>query len=73
MDTLKISATANGVNYLPEYLAGPLASSPTPVLRSRRRPKDPWTGVIDDLESGAADLALAVSGCPRCMPAPHGS
>ena len=22
MDTLKIAATANGVNYLPEYLAG---------------------------------------------------
>ena len=58
MDTLKISATANGVNYLPEYLAGAAGLFADAGLAVEATPKDPWTGVIDDLESGAADLAL---------------
>lgn len=58
MDTLKIAATANGVNYLPEYLAGTAGLFAAAGLEVEATPKDPWTGVIDDLESGAADLAL---------------
>ena len=58
MDTLKIAATANGVNYLPEYLAGAAGLFTDAGLAVETTPKDPWTGVIDDLESGAADLAL---------------
>ena len=58
MDTLKIAATANGVNYLPEYLAGSAGLFADAGLSVVATPKDPWTGVIDDLESGAADLAL---------------
>ena len=58
MDTLKIAATANGVNYLPEYLADAAGLFADAGLVVETTPKDPWTGVIDDLESGAADLAL---------------
>ena len=58
MDTLKIAATANGVNYLPEYLAQSAGLFVDAGLAVTATPKDPWTGVIDDLESGAADLAL---------------
>ena len=58
MDTLKIAATANGVNYLPEYLAGSAGLFAEAGLAVEATPKDPWTGVIEDLESGAADLAL---------------
>ena len=58
MDTLKIAATANGVNYLPEYLAGAAGLFTDAGLVVETTPKDPWTGVIEDLESGAADLAL---------------
>jgi NitT/TauT family transport system substrate-binding protein len=58
MDELRISATANGLNYLPEYLAdttGVFAAAGLSVLSHDR---DPWTGVLDDLDSGAADVAL---------------
>ncbi|NQX35694.1 ABC transporter substrate-binding protein [Herbiconiux sp. VKM Ac-2851] len=58
MDTLNISATANGLNYLPEYVAdvgGIFAANDLAVTAVAC---DPWTGVLDDLESGAADLAL---------------
>ena len=58
METLRIAATANGVNYLPEYLAGSAGLFADAGLEVEATPKDPWTGVIDDLESGAADLAL---------------
>ncbi len=58
METLKIAATANGVNYLPEYLADAAGLFTDAGLVVETTPKDPWTGVIDDLESGAADLAL---------------
>lgn len=55
---LNISATARGLNYLPEYYAqaqGLFADNGIEVSAVAR---DPWTGVLDDLESGAADLAL---------------
>ncbi len=55
---LNISATARGLNYLPEYYAqanGLFADNGIEVSAVAR---DPWTGVLDDLESGTADLAL---------------
>lgn len=58
MDTLNISATANGLNYLPEYVAdlgGLFAERGLAVTAVAR---DPWTGVVEDIASGAADLAL---------------
>lgn len=58
MDTLNISATANGLNYLPEYLADESGLFAEAGLTVTATAKDPWTGVIEDLESGAADLAL---------------
>ncbi|SDG87380.1 ABC transporter substrate-binding protein [Pseudonocardia oroxyli] len=58
MDQLRISATANGLNYLPEYLADVTGIFAEAGLAVTARDRDPWTGVLDDLESGAADLAL---------------
>ncbi len=58
MDTLNISATANGLNYLPEYLAEATGLFHDAGLDVTARACDPWTGVLDDLASGAADIAL---------------
>jgi NitT/TauT family transport system substrate-binding protein len=58
MDSLRISATANGLNYLPEYLADTTGLFADAGLSVLARACDPWTGVLDDLASGAADLAL---------------
>lgn len=58
MDTLKISATANGLNYLPEYVAGQGGLFAERDLEVTAKACDPWTGVLDDIESGEADLAL---------------
>lgn len=58
MDTIRISATANGLNYLPEYLAGATGLFRDAGLSVTARACDPWTGVLDDLASGEADLAL---------------
>lgn len=58
MDTIRISATANGLNYLPEYLADATGLFRDAGLAVSARPCDPWTGVLDDLESGDADIAL---------------
>lgn len=58
MEHLNISATAHGLNYLPEYYAdaaGLFAANDLTVTATAR---DPWTGVLDDLASGAADIAL---------------
>ena len=57
-DTLRLSATAHGANYLPEYYARERGLFAQVGLDVPDRPCDPWTGVLDDLESGAADVAL---------------
>ncbi|GAA4686200.1 ABC transporter substrate-binding protein [Frondihabitans cladoniiphilus] len=58
MDTLKISATANGLNYLPEYVADQGGLFAERGLAVSAVARDPWTGVVDDIESREADLAL---------------
>jgi NitT/TauT family transport system substrate-binding protein len=58
MDALTLSATANGLNYLPEYLADREGVFRDAGLQVTGVARDPWTGVVDDLETGQADLAL---------------
>lgn len=58
MDQLTVSATANGLNYLPEYLADHIGLFAKRDLQVTTVACDPWTGVLDDLASGAADIAL---------------
>lgn len=72
MLTLNISATAHGLNYLPQYYADHLGLFAERNLIVTATAKDPWTGVLDDLDSGAADIALGglwvpamYSGTPR--------
>ncbi|MEW1644225.1 ABC transporter substrate-binding protein [Streptomyces sp. NPDC091219] len=58
MQSLNVSATANGLNYLPEYLADREGIFREAGLDVSAVARDPWTGVLDDLDSGRADLAL---------------
>lgn len=58
MDSIKISATGRGLNYLPQYYADATGIFDANGLKVENEAKDPWTGVLDDLESGAADVAL---------------
>lgn len=58
MTALTISATAHGLNYLPQYYADHLGLFADGDLKVTATAKDPWTGVLDDLDSGAADIAL---------------
>lgn len=55
---LNISATAHAPNYLPQYYAEALGLFAERDLQVTATAKDPWTGVLDDLDSGAADVAL---------------
>ena len=58
MQTLRISATAHGINYLPEYYArehGLFAKADLDVTAEAR---NPWDGVMHDLADGSADVAL---------------
>jgi ABC-type nitrate/sulfonate/bicarbonate transport system substrate-binding protein len=58
MLTLNISATAHALNYLPQYYADHLGLFAERGLGVTATARDPWTGVLDDLDSGAADVAL---------------
>ncbi|MGK2880656.1 MAG: ABC transporter substrate-binding protein [Mycobacterium sp.] len=55
---LDISATAHAPNYLPQYYADSLGLFAERGLQINATARDPWTGVLDDLASGAADVAL---------------
>ncbi|MGW4339843.1 ABC transporter substrate-binding protein [Rhodococcus koreensis] len=57
-ETLSISATAHGLNYLPEYYADHAGLFAARGLSVQAKACDPWTGVLDDLDSGVADVAL---------------
>jgi NitT/TauT family transport system substrate-binding protein len=58
MDLLRISATAHGVNYLPEYHAARTGGFARRGLEVQAQARDPWTGVLDDLAADRADVAL---------------
>lgn len=58
MGTLAVSATAHGVNYLPEYLARAHGIFASYDLDVPYRPRNPWDGVMHDLADGSADVAL---------------
>lgn len=58
MDVLRIAATARVLNYLPEYYAEEQGMFAAQGLQVYAEPREPWTRVLDDLESGAADVAL---------------
>lgn len=55
---LNISATAHALNYLPQYHADQQGLFAARGLAVDATARDPWTGVLDDLDSGAADVAL---------------
>lgn len=58
MTTLRISATAHGVNYLPEYYARSHDLFADRGLEVQATARDPWDGVMHDLADGSADVAL---------------
>lgn len=53
-----VSATSHWPNYLPEYIAADHGYFAEEGLDFRRWAPDPWTGVLDDLDSGRADAVL---------------
>lgn len=55
---LNISATAHALNYLPQYHADDAGLFADRELTVHARARDPWTGVLDDLDSGVADVVL---------------
>jgi NitT/TauT family transport system substrate-binding protein len=58
MNSLRISATSLGINYLPEYVAAASGAFAARDLEVVSVARDPWTGVLDDLAAGEADLVL---------------
>jgi NitT/TauT family transport system substrate-binding protein len=58
MERLRISATSHGVNYLPEYYAARTGAFARRDLKVEAIARDPWTGVLEDLATGAADIVL---------------
>lgn len=55
---LTVSATAHGLNYLPEYLANHTGLFAEHGIKVTTQARDPWIGVLEDLDTGAADVAL---------------
>jgi NitT/TauT family transport system substrate-binding protein len=58
MELLRISATSHGLNYLPEYYAARTGAFARRDLKVEAWARDPWTGVLEDLAAGAADVVL---------------
>jgi NitT/TauT family transport system substrate-binding protein len=58
MDLLRISATSHGINYLPEYYAAATGAFARRGLEVVAVARDPWTGTLDDLAAGDADVVL---------------
>jgi NitT/TauT family transport system substrate-binding protein len=56
--TLRITATAHGINYLPEYYAREHGLFAEAGLDVTAEPRNPWDGVMYDLADGSADVAL---------------
>lgn len=58
MDKFVVTSTGWGPNYLPQNVAEHLGFFKQAGLEVVRRPQSPWEGVLDDLASGDADIAL---------------
>ena len=58
MDLLRISATSHGLNYLPEYYAAATGAFARRGVEVTAWARDPWTGTLEDLDAGEADLVL---------------
>jgi NitT/TauT family transport system substrate-binding protein len=58
MDLLRVSATSHGINYLPEYYAAATGAFVRRGVRVAAQARDPWTGTLDDLAAGTADVVL---------------
>ena len=58
METLNISATGHGINYFPEYYARASGGFARRGLTVSAKACDPWTGVLDDIADGTADIVL---------------
>jgi NitT/TauT family transport system substrate-binding protein len=58
VELLRISATGHGINYLPEYYAARTGAFARRHLKVEAQARDPWTGVLEDLATGAADVVL---------------
>lgn len=55
---LRISATGHGVGYMPEYFAEETGLFRKAGVKVTSFARDPWTGVLVDLDSKEADVAL---------------
>lgn len=58
MDLLHVSATSHGINYLPEYYAAATGGFARRGLEVAVTAHDPWTGTLDELAAGTADVVL---------------
>ncbi len=58
MDTLQISSTGRGINYVPEYHADATGKFAAVGLEVIAKPQDPWELVLSDLASDASDVVL---------------
>jgi NitT/TauT family transport system substrate-binding protein len=58
MNLLRISATSHGINYLPQYYAAASGAFTRRGVRVATQARDPWTGTLDDLAAGTADVVL---------------
>lgn len=58
MDQFRISATGSGPNYLPEYVSRELGFFEDEDIAVTSWVPNPWTGVLDDIDTGTAEAAL---------------
>jgi NitT/TauT family transport system substrate-binding protein len=58
VDHFRISATGSSANYLPEYVARELGFMADEGIEVDSWVPNPWTGVLQDVDSGAAEAAL---------------
>lgn len=64
MERVRIAATGNSPNYLPQYLAEKLGFFKDEGLDVSEVVPEPWPGVLDELGRGAADAVLGGAWLP---------
>jgi NitT/TauT family transport system substrate-binding protein len=58
MEQLRIAATSHGINYLPQYYATASGAFARRGLELAPTAHDPWTGTLEALAAGDADIVL---------------